>query len=58
MNVHVCRFGESTFQSEGLDYSKLLQGVKEIRGSNTVTDQVANEAFLIAKELVCVALKD
>lgn len=34
------RFGQRTFKSEGLDTTKITQAIKEVRGSNAVTDQV------------------
>lgn len=45
------RFGQRTFQSEGLDHAKLTNAIKEIRGNNLVTDKVICHACLKAREI-------
>ena len=34
------RFGQRILKEEGLDYDRLASAIKDIRGSNAVTDQV------------------
>jgi len=35
------RFGQRILKEEGLDYDRLANAIKEVRGSNAVTDQVS-----------------
>lgn len=41
------RFGRQTLQSEGLDKAALENAIKEMRGSNRVTDQVSSDCLQV-----------